>query len=99
MKGKESRPMRRVNELADFLRGQGIGVVRVLKQTTERTGQPDVVTHVGLELENHLDIFVSRDGTMRLSWWMPDENELVPIGEYAPTQVDKLVKAIRQATR
>jgi hypothetical protein len=88
-----------VHELADFMRGQGIAVVRVLKQTTERTGQPDVVKHVGLELEGELDIFVTRDGTMHLRRWMPDDNELVPIGEYAPTQVDQLVKAIRQATR
>ena len=88
-----------VHELADFLRGQGIGVVRVLKQTTERTGQQDAVKHVGLELEGDLDIFVTRDGTMHLRRWMPNDNELVPIGEYAPTQVDQLVKAIRQATR
>ena len=88
-----------IHELADYLRGQGIGVVRVLKQTTERTGQPDVVTHVGMQLEGDLDTHVTGDGTIRLSRWRPDENSLVPIWEYAPTKVDDLVKAIRQATR
>jgi hypothetical protein len=88
-----------IHELADYLRGQGIGVVRVLKQTTERTGQPDVVTHVGMHLEGDPDIHVTEDGTIRLSHWRPDDNRLVPIGEFAPTEADQLVKAIRQATR
>jgi hypothetical protein len=90
-----------VNELAEYLRGEGVEVRRVLNQTTNRPGHPpeeDVVAAVGLELGNDLDIFVANDGTVCLSWWIPDENELVQIGEYAPTEVDQLVEAIRQAT-
>jgi hypothetical protein len=91
-----------VNELAEYLRGEGVEVRWVLNQTTNRPEHPreeDVVAAMGLELGNDLDIFVANDGTVCLSWWIPDEKELVQIGEYAPGEMDDLVKAIRQATR
>jgi hypothetical protein len=56
-----------MKDLAEYLRGEGVEVRRVLNQTTNRPGHPDVVVGVRLELGNDLDIFVDRYGTMYLS--------------------------------
>jgi len=90
---------RRVTELAESLRQRGVEVKRVINKTTHLPGQPVEVTPVGIELGNDLSIFVDRDGVIYLSWWMPDDDYMVEVGEYTPAQVDELVKRIREATR
>jgi hypothetical protein len=89
---------RRVTELAESLRQQGVEVKRVINKTTHLPGQPVEVTPVGIELGNDLSIFVDRDGVIYLSWWMPDDDTWEEIGAFAPAEVDELVEAIREHT-
>jgi hypothetical protein len=86
-----------IDELDEYLRQQGVEVRYLLHQRTHRPGQPDVVTPVGLELGNDLAVYVYGDGSMVLSWW-PDDDSWEEIGEFAPTEVDELLEAIREHT-
>jgi hypothetical protein len=84
-----------IEQLADHLTAQGIEVVRVLQQTTQRPGvYPDEVVAVGLELGNDLSVYVLKDGTVELYCW--EDEELVDIGEFNTTHVDGLLKAIKE---
>ena len=62
-----------------------------------------MVVLLGLELGNGLCLFQYGEGRVVLLQSVlyddEDDNDREPIGEYGPTEVDQLVKAIRQATR
>jgi hypothetical protein len=96
---KEGLSVMNVNELAEYLRTEGVEVLRILNQTTHRPGQPDVVVAVGLELGNDLCLYQYRGGRVTLYQWMPDGDGWVEEEEFETAQVGDLVKAIRGATR
>jgi hypothetical protein len=82
-----------VHELAEHLRQHGIEVRGVVSRTRQRMGKTGEVGDI--ELAGDFDVEVDEEGTMLLSWWMPDDRQRAPIGEFTPAQLPDLLQTIK----